>query len=182
VKPTVPHLVQRDGVSCGPAVAVVAGMLLDPGYRANLSGPAWFDAEQAAVHVAANRIWPRALGTTPWGMATTISRHSARYGVRYGWRLVRRRDTLSDVRRAVTARWPVALLVGAGGPVVVPRHWVLITEVVDETLRCYEPSSGEVRPVSTADFRKARLTGLGFPRPFALVLPRYRLPAPWTLP
>jgi hypothetical protein len=48
----------------------------------------------------------------------------------------------------------------------------LITEVVGETLRCYEPSSGEVRPVSTADFRGARLTGLGFPRPFALVLPR----------
>ena len=33
VKPVVPRLRQRDGVSCGPTVAVVAGALLDPDYR-----------------------------------------------------------------------------------------------------------------------------------------------------
>jgi hypothetical protein len=167
------HLRQRDGVSCGPAVAVVAGALLDPGY-AGLTDPAWFDAEQGRVHAAANRIWPRALGTTPWGMARTITAHSARYGVRYGWRLLRRRDALADVERAVSARWPVAMLVGNA----IPRHWVLIVEVEAETLRCYEPSSGEVRSVSKGAVRAARLTGLGFSRPFALVLPRYRLPEP----
>lgn len=171
---------QRDRVSCGPAVAVLAGALLDPSYASRLTGDdetagrAWFDAEQGRVHAAANRIWPRALGTTPWGMAATISAHSARYGVRYGWRLLHRRDALCDVQRAVKVRWPVALLIGK----VVPRHWVLIVEVHDETLRCYEPSSGEVRSVSMEAVVAARPTDLGFPRPFALVLPQYRVPKP----
>jgi hypothetical protein len=157
------HLQQRDGVSCGPAVAVVAGALLDAGYRAQLSS-SWFDAEQGRVHAAANRIWPRALGTTPWGMARAISAH----GTRYDWRLRRRRDGLADVTRAVTSHRPVALLIGT----VIPRHWVLIVEVDGEVLQCYEPSSGEVRPVSTDAVRTGRLTGLGFPRAFALVLPQ----------
>jgi hypothetical protein len=178
------RLRQRDGVSCGPAVVVVAGALLDSGYRAKFTGGddvgaagrAWFDGEQRRVHAAANRIWPRALGTTPWGMAQSISGHSVRYGVRYGWRLPRPLGSpqvaLSDVERAVNGHWPVAMLVGN----VIPRHWVLIVEVAGDELRCYEPSSGEVRSVSKAAVRHARLTGLGFPRPFAFVLPRYRVP------
>lgn len=134
--------------------------------------PAWFDGEQRRVHAAASRIWPRALGTTPWGIASTISVHSLRYGVRYGWRLPRPREALADVERAVNAHWPVAMLVGN----VIPRHWVLIIEATAHELRCYEPSSGEVRAVTKTAVRRARLTGLGFPRPFAFVLPRYRAP------
>jgi uncharacterized protein YoaH (UPF0181 family) len=168
------RLMQRDGVSCGPAVAVVAGALLDPGYAANVNDSTWFDGEQGRVHAAANRIWPRALGTTPWGMARTVSTHSARYRVRYGWRLLRPRDVLADVERAVVAHWPVAMLVGN----VIPRHWVLIVECHAGVLRCYEPSSGEVLAVSAASIRQARLTGLGFPRAFAFVLPRRRIPDP----
>jgi hypothetical protein len=167
-------LQQRDGVSCGPAVAVLAASLLDPRYAdhlAGVDGRAWFDAEQRRVHAAANRVWPRALGMTPRGVAATISAHSARHGVRYGWRRLRRCDPLVDVGRAVATRWPVALLVGS----LVPRHWVLIVEVDGSQLRCYEPSSGDVRPVSAAEIRASRLTGLGFPRPFAVVLPRYRV-------
>jgi hypothetical protein len=41
-----------------------------------------------------------------------------------------------------------------------------------DALRCYEPSSGEVRSVDVAAVRGARLRGLGFPRAFAFVLPR----------
>lgn len=170
------HLVQRDGVSCGPAVAVVAGALLDPAYRANLDDSAWFDGEQGRVHLAANRGWPRALGTTPWGMAKTISGHSAAHHVRYGWRLLRRHDALADVERAVVAHWPVAMLIGSDGPWAIPRHWVLIVECRGEMLHCYEPSSGAVRPVSKASVRGSRLSELGYPRAFAFVLPRYRLP------
>lgn len=68
----------------------------------------------------------------------------------------------------MTSRWPVAMLVGN----VIPRHWVLIVEVEGEDLRCYEPSSGEVRSVSKGAVRAARLTRLGFGRPFAFVVPR----------
>ena len=168
------RLRQRDGVSCGPAVAVVAGALLDPDYRIDLADASWFDAEQGRVHAAANRVWPRALGTTPWGMASTISRHSARHHVRYGWRLLRRRDALADVRRAVAANWPVAMLIGNA----IPRHWVLMVDCDGETLQCYEPSSGGVASVSTAAVRGARLNPLGFSRAWAFVLPRYRVSEP----
>ena len=150
-------------MSCGPAVAVVARALVDPSYGARLT-TSWFAAEQGRLHADANQLWPRALGMTPWDLAKAIGAH----GVRYRWRFLRRHDSLSDVVRAVRSGRPVAMLVGN----VIPRHWVLLIEIKGEALRCYEPSSGGVRPVSLAAVRAARLTWVGFPRAFALVLPR----------
>jgi hypothetical protein len=170
------HLRQRDTVTCGPAVAVVAGALLDPAYRDKLTGKAdagrdWFDGEQGRVHHQVNRVWPRKLGTTPMGVARAMSAHSVGLGVRYRWRLCwGRRDAMADVLAEVAAQWPVAMLVGR----MIPRHWVLIVEVKGDVLRCYEPSSGEVRSVEVAAVRGARLRGLGFPRAFAFVLPNRR--------
>jgi hypothetical protein len=163
------RLRQRDQLTCGPAVAVVAGALLDPDYRAKLAAPDWFDGEQGRVHARVNRLWPRRLGTTPMGMARAMSVQGARRGVRYGWRLCRgRRDALADVLAEVDAHWPVAMLVGN----VIPRHWVLIVERSGDELRCYEPSSGAIVPVDVAAARSARLSGLGFRRAFTFVLPR----------
>jgi hypothetical protein len=167
------HLRQRDTVTCGPAVAVVAGALLDPAYRekltGNAAGRAWFAGEQGRVHHQVNRVWPRKLGTTPMGVARAMNAHTAAHGVRYGWRLCwGRRDAMADVLTEVAAQWPVAMLVGR----IIPRHWVLIVEVEGDALRCYEPSSGEVRSVDVAAVRGGRLRGLGFPRAFAFVLPR----------
>jgi hypothetical protein len=166
------RLRQRDGAACGPSVAVVAGALLDPGRRAVLAepsaGPAWFAAEQARVHAEVNRIWPRRLGTTPSGMARALTAQGSTAGVPYRWRLFRgRRDRLADVQHALADDWPVAMLVGQ----FIPRHWVLIVDAVGTSLACYEPSSGDVRSVDVAAVRRARLTGLGYPRPFAFVLP-----------
>jgi hypothetical protein len=165
------RLRQRDGVSCGPAVAVVAGALLDPAYRRELTAPTWFAGEQGRVHGRVNRVWPRALGTTPMGMTRAISAQGAGCGVPYRWRLCRglwgRRDAMADVLAAVEQERPVAMLVGN----VIPRHWVLIVEASGERLRCYEPSSGEVRTTSVSAVRTGRLTGLGFPRAFTFVLP-----------
>ena len=167
------NLRQLDGTTCGPSVAVVAGALLDLGYRVALSGPdsgqAWFADEQLRVHAEVNRAWPRRLGTTPTGMARALTAHSSSSGVRYRWRLFRgRRDRLSDVRRAVEGDWPVAMLIGR----FIPRHWVLIVEVDWLQWQCYEPSSGDVRSVEVAAVRRSRLSGLGYPRPFAFVLPK----------
>jgi hypothetical protein len=164
---------QRDGVTCGPSVAVMAAAMLDVEYGTRLfSGEAdaaqrWFHAEQGRVHRAINVVWPRALGTTPAGMARAFNAHSA---VRYRWRPARRRDPLADVRAAVAAGWPVAMLIGS----TIPRHWVLLSELGsddDSALRCYEPSSGRTVTVDIGDIRAATLTGLGFPRPFSFVLP-----------
>ena len=107
------NLRQRDGVTCGPSVAVVAGALLDKAEAADPSNAAWFADEQARVHAEVNRVWPRRLGTTPTGMARALTAHSSSSGVRYRWRLFRgRRDKLADVRRAVEGDWPVAMLIG----------------------------------------------------------------------
>jgi hypothetical protein len=171
------RLRQRDGITCGPSVAVVATALLDPKYRVALSdsvsgpdsGRAWFAREQSRVHAEVNRFWPRMLGTTPVGIARALNAHGAALGVRYRWRLFRgRRDALTDVLRAVEAGRPVAMLVGR----FFPRHWVLIIDAEGVELHCYEPSSGEVRMVGRDAVRRSRLTGLGYPRPFAFVLPR----------
>ncbi|MCV7374960.1 hypothetical protein H5P33_19805 [Mycolicibacterium arabiense] len=161
------RLRQRDRISCGPAVAVVARALLEPAHRLAGAGPAdlvWFAAEQARVHDRVNLVWPRALGTTPMGMVAAI-------GAGYRWRpwrgLWRRRDSLDDVLAAVRRGRPVPMLVGR----VIPRHWVLIVDVERDEFGCYEPSSGDVRWVTVAAVRSARLTGLGYPRAFAFVLP-----------
>jgi hypothetical protein len=171
------RLRQRDGVTCGPSVALMAGAMLDPRRHAALadpvSGAALFDAEQLRVHADVNRIWPRRLGTTPWGMACALTAQGATAGVWYRWRLFRgrllggRRDSLGDVVTAAGSGQPVAMLVGR----VIPRHWVLIVDASEETLRCYEPSSGEVRRVDVAAVRASRLVGLGYPQPFVFVLP-----------
>ncbi|CDO07913.1 hypothetical protein C1S82_07445 [Mycolicibacterium cosmeticum] len=159
---------QRDGVTCGPTVAVVAGALLDPAYRAVLDEP-HFHAEQGRVHRLVNRIWPRRLGTTPAGVARAINAHSP---VRYRWRVFRGllsggRDDLADVLAAVRSGRPVAVLVGR----FIPRHWVLVVDAGEGRLYCYEPSSGQVRAVAIDTVRRGGLTGLGFPTPFAFVLP-----------
>jgi hypothetical protein len=161
------RLRQRDGVTCGPTVAVVAGALLDPAYRNRvLESDAHALEEQARVHAEVNRIWPRRLGTTPSGIARALNERSS---VQYRWRRFRgRRDKLSDVLSAVDAGWPVAMLIGS----FIPRHWVLIADVAGDVLQCYEPSSGELRPVDADDVRASRLVGLGYGRPFAFVLPR----------
>jgi hypothetical protein len=164
------RLRQRDSTTCGPTVAVVAGALVDPTYRTELtkSPRTWFDDEQLRVHAEVNRVWPRMLGTTPMGIARALTTRTEVRGVRYRWRLFRgHRDKLADVLREVKAGWPVAMLVGR----LIPRHWVLIVGVEGETLRCYEPSSGDVRPVDVDAVRRSRLTGVGYPRPFAFVLP-----------
>jgi hypothetical protein len=164
---------QRDAVTCGPSVAVMAGALIDTDYGARLfAGRAdgaqqWFAAEQGRVHRDVNVVWPRALGTTPAGMARAISARSAARGVRYRWRRARRDDRLADVNAALAAGWPVAMLIGSG----IPRHWVLFTELTGPALRCYEPSSGRLIAVAPDEVRRAKLVGLGFPRPFAFVLP-----------
>lgn len=160
------RLRQRDGVTCGPSVAIVGAALLDAGYGAALTDPDWFAGEQGRMHRRLNRLWPRALGTTPWAVRRALSAHSP---VRYRWRLSRcRGDGLLDVREAVLLGYPVAMLVGGR----LPRHWVLLVGIAGTRgFRCYEPGSGEIRTVGTGDVRLGRLTGVGFPRAYAFVLP-----------
>lgn len=157
---------QRDGITCGPSVAVMAGALLQQN-PSSVVPQAWFEREQVRVHRVVNVVWPRDLGTTPAGMARAINEHSLPLGVRYRWRVGNGGRVLAAVHKALAARWPVAMLVGS----VVPRHWVLLTELDGATISCYEPSSGRLLSLPNADIGHGRIAGIGFPRPFAFVLP-----------
>jgi hypothetical protein len=162
------RLRQRDRTACGPAVAVVAGSILDPHYGTELTSGSWFADEQDRVHRTANRVWPTFFGTTPAGIAHAFSAFAP-----YRWRVFRgRRDDLVDVIISVGAGHPVGMLIGN----FIPRHWILLIEVLGDEFRCYEPSSGEVRSVPFGAIRRSALdpAAVGFPRPFAFVLPRSR--------
>jgi hypothetical protein len=170
------RLRQRDGTACGPAVAVVAGSIIDPDYGTELTTGSWFADEQDRVHTTVNRIWPKFFGTTPAGIARAFSAFAP-----YRWRLFRglfggRHDDLVDVIISVGAGLPVGMLIGN----FIPRHWVLFVEVIGGEFRSYEPSSGEMRSVSFGSIRRSELDAdvVGFTRPFAFVLPRDRRKLP----
>ena len=158
---------QRDGVTCGPSVAVMARALMDADYGEPLragefeQAQRWFHAEQGRVHKAVNMVWPRALGTTPAGMARALSSH----GIGYRWRPAGR--ALTDVRDSLAAGRPVAMLIGSS----IPRHWVLLTEICGTDVRCYDPGPGHLVRVPIAAVGAARIPGLGYRRAFAFVLP-----------
>lgn len=164
---------QVDGVSCGPAVLVVMAALTGsgrPGPATARSGAARSTggtspgAAQRLAHRQANRLWPRALGTTPWGMRAWLRWHAPDAG------RFRIRPATEGVLAAVpSAAVPVPLLIGSRW---LPRHWVLITGTTDDgRWQVYEPGSGVVRacdPRTVADGTAARL--LGWPRPWCVLL------------
>jgi hypothetical protein len=177
---------QLDATTCGSAVLVALATWADPAKLDSLevrettpSGvvegfAARYDALQRRVHRQTNRLWPQALGTTPWGFARWLRRHAPGVG-RYRIRFV---DDLSgadvdqvirEVEAALGARRPVPLLVGAG----VPRHYCLALRISDDgTWRVYEPSSATVRPLDPAAIRERRLAPiLGFDRLHTAFLP-----------
>ena len=153
---------QTDGFTCGPTVAMVASAALDPTYGAGIGDPG---DEQHAIHKAANFLWPRKLGTTPWAVAKVISRHARALGVKYRWRYFN--HDLADVIAAVEGGWPVAMLIGSG----IPRHWILLIGHSDGVFTCFNPARGAQVEVPVADVQNRNLGVLGFPRAFAMVLP-----------
>ncbi|CAN5545462.1 hypothetical protein BH11ACT7_BH11ACT7_17300 [soil metagenome] len=152
---------QRDGVTCGPSAAIVGAAMLDPEYAAHLEQAGWFEAEQEQLHRQLNTVWPRALGTTPWGMVEALNAHSP---VRYRWRFAESSpEQLDTIRAAVTRGRPVPMLLGK----VIPRHWVLLIGFEKGRFEIYEPGRGDVLKVSPAELRG----GLGFPQVFGYVVP-----------
>jgi hypothetical protein len=157
---------QCDRYSCGPAVVVLARAILEPMFAQALAGtaPDGFVEAQHAAHRAANVLWPRVLGMTPWGVAAALSVHNRRYG----WRPLRPvRRPLAAAIDAVDRGWPVPLLIGGG----IPRHWILLLGRDGEHVLCYEPSAGHVLAVTVDDLRAGRVSALGFANPQAVVLP-----------
>jgi len=188
------RLDQVDATTCGTAVLLALATGADPLLALALTEPvagfgARFDRGQLLVHRQSNLWWPRALGTSPWGMTAWLARRATGLGP-YGVRWVPGRwrpdpageprppgdalaGVVSEVDRALALGEQVPLLVGAR----LPRHYVLALRrdcgAGGPCWRVYEPSSGEVRMVPVAAVRERRLASwLGFDRVHAVLLPR----------
>jgi hypothetical protein len=170
---------QRDPYSCGSAVLVVARAIFDTDFARSLAASASdrFEQAQSVAHRASNRMWPRFLGTTPWGLARVLTVYSGR---RYRWRPLRPRFVaprkLEQAIEAVDGGWPVPVLIGNW----IPRHWVLLTERSGDEMSCYEPSSGSIVDLSLDDLRAGRVARLGFPKLQAVALPLQSAERPVT--
>ncbi|HVH22747.1 MAG TPA: hypothetical protein VNA11_09845 [Pseudonocardia sp.] len=190
------RLDQVDGTTCGSACLVVLSAWADPDETRRLDGEAgpggpadWvgqpaaggltigfgarFDARQLQVHRESTRFWPRALGTSPWGMVGWLRRNVPGAGP-YRVRLVDDSsaadlaDAIAHTEAALAAGRPVPLLIGN----FVPRHYVLALATGDGGWRVYEPSSGQVRLVTPDQLRgRATTELLGWPRWHAVLLP-----------
>ncbi|MBA2953963.1 hypothetical protein GON03_06490 [Nocardioides sp. MAH-18] len=119
---------QPDSRTCGPSCVVVAE---------GLPGP-WpdFDARVLAMHRRLNRVWPRALGTTPWAIARKL-----------GGRRVRRYRT-AEVLDALPRPVPVYL-----GSRWLPRHVVLVLDERDGEPVAYDPARGVLAPIGTSGWK-----------------------------
>ena len=176
---------QVDGTTCGSAVLVALAAWSDPAELARLEATdgaktlagggfgARYDARQKQVHAQTNRLWPQALGTTPWGAVRWLREHAPAAG-RYRVRLVDDASAadvaavVDAVGAALAAGRPVPLLVGT----FVPRHYVLALRADGAAWRVYEPTSGQVRLLDLAAVRERRLAPvLGFDRLHAALLP-----------
>lgn len=166
-------LAQIDSTTCGPMTVMVARALADPVYAWWLTGADAADriaSEQRRIHRQANRVWPRRLGTTPWGVAAVLNHHLP--GTRYRWRMVDDTDpasvgtALSAALAAVAAGHPVPVLVGAR----IPRHWVLLlARDPGGELVFYNPAGGTVVRLDPAEIGTGPLAGLGYPHLQAVV-------------
>ncbi|MGQ0483630.1 MAG: hypothetical protein ACT4O0_21705 [Pseudonocardia sp.] len=178
---------QVDGTTCGTTVLLVLAAHADPLLALELTAPphddqgagfgARWDRRQRAVHKQSNRVWPAAMGTSPWGMVAWLRRHAPGVGP-YRVRLMDDAsaadvaDVLGKVDMALAWGAAVPLLVGAQ----VPRHYTLALpgQPSARGWRVFDPSNGEVRwvpPVAVAERRLGPL--LGFDHLHGVLLPRW---------
>ena len=132
-----------------------------------------FDARQQQVHRESTRFWPRALGTSPWGMVAWLRRNAPAAGrTGCGWSTTAHRPTWptpsTRTAAALAAGRPVPLLIGG----FLPRHYVLALADRRAGWRVYEPGSGQVCLVTLDQLRGRELAPiLGFARWHAVLLP-----------
>lgn len=191
---------QMDGTTCGSAVLVALAAWADPAEIRRLDGPvaatgdgravvgergiaavpavspgfsARYDARQKQVHRESAGLWPRMLGTPPWGIVRWLRRNVPSAGP-YRVRLVDDLDArdVADVVGAIgvalRAGRPVPMLVGPS----IPRHYVMAVGMHGAGWKVYEPGSGQIRALDPARIA-ARTLGatLGFDRLHAAFLP-----------
>ncbi len=187
-------LKQMTDTECGSTSIVAARLLTDPIFAYSLTTGAngkdltgaqflaRVTAVEAQTHAATNSVWPQALGTTPWGVASAMS-SGAGDGSGYQVHLVD--DT--DPRSAFPALQQAISAVDAGDPVPVllaptlgglvhgsPLHYVLITAHSGDQLSIYDPSGGSITLVPDSDFLNGTMQAVDSAAPIvnAVIMPR----------
>jgi hypothetical protein len=182
---------QIDDTTCGSTSILVARAMADPLYDLYLTTgdstdpaaatPAQFQARVAAeeqhIHAATNVVWPKSLGTSPWGVSGELNRYIGATGTRYATRLVvgtlggGTNQALRDAVKAVDSGQPVPVLIGD----LLPHHYVLMVGHRDSDLLFYDPSYAEVVVVSEQAFLGGDVSTLGSSHVVAVITPS-RLP------
>lgn len=189
---------QVDGRTCGPTALTTARMLRDPALAhwvrtGDKQGRAFPDATTAQarfaayldlVHARTNALvgpggrlqipWPRALGTTPWGVCRELESGAATPGARYRSVVVRRADP-NLLARLVThlaghlrPGRPGALFVGSA---TLPRHVALLVPGPGDAVLVHDPGSGSVSELDAAALADHRTTVAGWTHPWVLIGP-----------
>lgn len=119
--------------------------------------------------------WPRGLGTPPWGLKHELEHGASRPGTRY--RLVSVRGHGEESLRArhrrltdlVVEGEPAVLYVGNA---LLPRHITLVLPGSEPgALTVYEPSTGQVLPLTEDAFATRSLDLGGWSHPWILIQP-----------
>jgi len=172
-----PALRQPDDVSCGATAAVVARMLRDREYAAEVLPR--FGEEVWSTHRGFARLWSRGrlqrpwarrLGTAYWSLSAWLRDvEDVRYVLRDAWLHPARAFT--RLHRAAAAGRLAVLYVGT---TLLPRHVTLVVGVRGDDLEVFNPATGRIHLVGRADFAARRLDrSLGrWRRPWTVVVPR----------
>ena len=221
---------QMSGTTCGPACLTVAAMMHDGGFAAavllgapgtqisnalpataayaGLPGDRDADAQgrfaraNDALHMRINRVWPKALGTSPWAVRRELARVvGAPYVIRWinPFRAAARAAAFERLEAA--GGLPAALFTGnswmprhvvlalprssvepqlaateppATNPKPLPPHEAASSSAADLALSVYDPGPGAVLALSREDFVYGTLGAVAWTRPWLVVVPRYR--------
>lgn len=188
---------QPDQTTCGSSSLVMSRMLNDPAYalwmetgydpRTGETDPRTpeerFADESLAMHDRTNAVvdrdgdlqapWPKALGTSPWGVANEMSSNggSGVPGSDYEVQTVAPSDrgaTYDRIAGAVEDGHNVPLYVGNETR---PGHVVLVTASDGDSLTLYDPASGKEQTISRDDFTDGDLGVSGWDEPWFAVTP-----------
>jgi uridine kinase len=159
---------QPDHYSCGATSVVVARMLRDPAWAAEIRPR--FGEVVLATH-RSFRGWPRRLGTAFWSVAHQLHEvEGVRYTLAIGYFSPGR---AYDRLHAAAARGVFSgLYVGTR---TLPRHVTLVlgTGGPDGSdLQVYDPGDGSIRTVTREQFTAHRIGLGGWPRVWSMVVPR----------
>jgi hypothetical protein len=178
---------QIDDTTCGSTSLLVARAMADPLYDLYLTTggstdpaaatPARFQARVAAeeqrIHDATNMVWPKSLGTSPWGVRDELNRLVGATATRYATRLFvgtrgdRINPALHDAVTALDSGQPVPVLIGD----LLPHHYVLMVGHRDGDLLFYDPGYAEVVVVSEQAFLGGDVSTLGYRHVMAVIMP-----------